>query len=299
MALNLTAILGTIQDFTGDYDSTSETLFTRFINMAYRDVWSAHEWEERKASAWVVTAAPYTTGTVSLTQGADAVTGVGTVFPSTADTTPWRFGASYSTPWYVVSARGGDTALTLAEDFTETTLAASNYVLYANTFSMPAAAEKVRYVLVMQPGYTNPDPITKRTMDEMATMPVELGIPSSWCVGGNDSNGYLTVQVAPIPDGIYRMHVHYLKKITELSTGTDEPFLEERRRDLIIERALWHAYRFKGDNRAADQLVIYQRRLAEAISNETQSDSSPQFKRFDSGGGDVLITYAFPAEEGS
>ena len=297
MALNLNAIISMMQDLTGDYDDTSKKLFVRFVNMAYRDVWSDFEWPERRADTWVRTYAPYVTGTVSITQDAAAITGVGTVFPATVASVPWRFGKSYSDPWYVVSARGGDTTLTLAENYTETTLSGAGYVLYANVFSLPANAEEVRYVTLHKSGYTNPDPITKRTMDELAVLPSRVGVPTEWCVGSNDSSGYLTIQLGTVPDAIYRLHVFYLKKITELVNLTDVPLLEERRRDLILERAMWHAYRFRNDSpKAADQLVLYERRLGEAIFKEKQSSASPQFQTFDSQPDDPLFNYTWPAE---
>lgn len=56
--------------------------------------------------------APYSTGTVSVSIGSTSLTGSGTVFPSNVVGQPIRI--DNNSPFSVISARGGDTALTLA-----------------------------------------------------------------------------------------------------------------------------------------------------------------------------------------
>ena len=54
----------------------------RALNHAAETVWRSFPWRERKAAAYVNTVAPYTTGTVTVTNASTTVAGVGTTFTS-------------------------------------------------------------------------------------------------------------------------------------------------------------------------------------------------------------------------
>lgn len=298
MALTLANIRATLQGMIGDRTSETETLLDRFINMAGADVWSAYEWPERWGESWLTTLAPYDTGTVDLTKASPNVTGNGTVFPAAAATTPYRLALSYTDAWYTVKTRTSDTALVLDENYSAETAAATDYVLYANKYSLGATVETIRHILLMESGYTNPHALTRRRLDEIAALGNTIGAPMNWAFDGLDASGYLTIRLQPIPDEVYRILVRYLTAYTVLVNDGDTPVLVERRRDLIIERALWHAYRLRSEPaKAADQLILYKRRLGEAISDEPPVGTAPSFRRFDDQLTGYWINYNFPAVE--
>lgn len=90
----------------------------------------AHEWSFLKPLAQLTTVAPYTTGTITIVDG--AVTGSGTVFPANATSRVlWVNGREYT-----VATRGGDTSLTL-DDTTVDADAGTSYSLVQIDYDLP------------------------------------------------------------------------------------------------------------------------------------------------------------------
>jgi hypothetical protein len=115
----------------------------RAINMALYDMHLGMEykypWAERAGR--LITQAQYTTGTCSITKGATALTGSGTLW-NTANSfgvnnvrANGKFIIGGLTP-YVVSSISSDTALTLSSRFTESTITAGTYVYFEDEYDL-------------------------------------------------------------------------------------------------------------------------------------------------------------------
>jgi len=89
----------------------------------------------------------YTTGTVSITNGAAAVTGVGTVFPSNSVGRSIRFDSDGF--WYPITVRTNNTALTIGRNYEGTTVAGGTYKI-GTVLALPSDANELIAYLVIQ-----------------------------------------------------------------------------------------------------------------------------------------------------
>src|SRR5262245_13005919 len=81
------------------------------VNRAYRKVLDSGEWSGLRKEAEFVVPAPYTTGTVTVTQGSPTVIGAGTTWTSAMEGR--QFFVGNIAPYYTISSVGGVGTLTL------------------------------------------------------------------------------------------------------------------------------------------------------------------------------------------
>lgn len=93
----------------------------------------------------------YSTGTVSVTNGATAVTGTDTVW--TSDHVGWKIMFAGSEHWYTVEAVGSNTSITLVEDFYEDTLTDATYTLYQDEYDVPSDFDRLKSLENMDTDY--------------------------------------------------------------------------------------------------------------------------------------------------
>src|ERR1017187_185187 len=93
-------------------DATNQSNVQRWINYTQQDICSRWPWTFLLGRESLVTVKDYCTGTVSVNSANTAVTGLGTTFSATVDTT-YFIQFSGANDWYQVSLNGGATALTL------------------------------------------------------------------------------------------------------------------------------------------------------------------------------------------
>lgn len=295
---DLAALRRAIQKQIGSFSPSDLVEIDRYINWANHDVENDGEWPELWETEWLVTVAPEEDGTIAITNGLKAVVGTGTAFPADSATLPRWLAKSYTDPPYEVDTRSDATNLTIKEAWSEDTETASPFVLYCDRYSLGATVKEIRSMRMMVSGWTNPKSITQAEIDEIAALPHTTGYPTRWAFDGYDSNGYSVVKLSPVPDGVYRIRVRYKYETKPLTDPTHKPMLIESRRDLIFEKALWWAFRLRGDSgKAADQEAIYQRRLMKELGGGKASNPSVRMRRTD----DFIdrrpiVTYKWPAE---
>jgi hypothetical protein len=298
MDTDLAALRLAIQKQIGDFTPSGLVEIDRYINWANHDVENESEWPELWDTEWLVTVAPEETGTIAITNGLKAVTGTGTTFPADSASLPRWLAKSYTDPPYEVGTYTSGTDIDLVEAWTEDTETASPFVLYGDRYSLGATVKKIRSMRMMVSGWTNPKSIMQAEFDDLVSLPMRTGYPERWAFDGYDASGYSVVKLSPVPDGVYRIRVRFMFETKPLTDPTHVPMLIESRRDLIFEKALWWAFRLRGDSgKAADQIGIYQRRLMQELSGGAASTPSVRMKRTD----DTLdrrpmVTYRFPAE---
>lgn len=142
----LTVTRGTLKTFLrANYFDKLDTIATarteRCIEDGLRMVGRAREWAHQISDAPVNAIAPYSTGTVSVSNGSTSVTGSGTVFPSNVVTANAYIEFNGEKNWYQIEARGGDTALTLKDAYSNrdgTALSGATYTIVYPLYELPA-----------------------------------------------------------------------------------------------------------------------------------------------------------------
>lgn len=235
MALTFAQAKTILLNNLGEDDTATDTFAGQCLNMAQRDVARAHKWSELYTRAFVNTVDDYSTGTVTVTNDSATVTGSGTVFPSAAASSSYRFARSVGSQWYTVSARGGDTSLTLAQNYVGATAAGAAYVLYKNVYSLVSTADRVEAMWVHDgTSVTELEEVpSEKWLFDFGHFPTGLGKPTCFMTVERDSSGYIQVLLGPqAPDAIYRCEYLYRKSITD-----DSLVLSEALTDLVICRA--------------------------------------------------------------
>lgn len=137
-----TDLLNRIRAATGV--TATNTIADRYLNIGLQDLHLHKQWWWAERRAVIVTKPAYSTGMVTVTQGATSVTGA-----STAWTTADAFGNNPATVGdkitlgsvgdvYVVDAVGGALALTLASRYTGADLSAGSYTIFQDEYAVAA-----------------------------------------------------------------------------------------------------------------------------------------------------------------
>lgn len=302
-----------LQDRVLNQLGTSETadrnLVKDYLNEAGRDIWRQYPWHERKTWAWASCVAPYTTGTISTTKASTSVTGSGTVFPAASATRPYKFASGYGEPWYEVSARGGDTALTLDRVWNTTSLSGSGYVLFDDRVWLASDCETLltKEVWITNTG-TGQMIRMHHSADSEQPWPMGAGVPW-WFVLTEDvdevtsagTTTYKRIRLGPVaPDDIYAIRYAYLKKWTDLSSDSDTPALNEALVDLMVEGALHRAYKeepWRDTDLAERSEMAYGRLLAKEIQRaRDEYPNTVRLRSFDEPpGGGTAISWTLPS----
>ena len=274
MATDFQTLYGDAQKFLKDSSSVGLVMIKKFINRAYRDAWVRFPWPERHAQAFLAMTAPYTTGTVTVTNGLTTVTGSGTTFPSYGAGTV-KFALSINGEWYGVATRDSATQLTLDRNYLGDTAAGVTYIVYRDIYTL---ASDVGSLLSLQlgahkAGWGASQPVDRATAEGEWGFPTTLGTPTKYVLHDRAS-GVFRVRLGPeVPDDDnFAIRYSYLKDITELSGTADEPLFHEDRRDLILYGALSQAYAMHGRiSESQGAAVTFERLLAQAWASDKSS----------------------------
>ena len=234
-------VLGFLGVTSGSGVSALRTRVKRFLNRAASDMWNRYPWKERKNTRFFQTLAPYTTGTLTTTQGSASVTGSGTTWVSAH--TGMKIAASFDGPWYVFTRTGATTG-TLDRDWVEASLSGSAYVLYQDRYSLSTSAEAIlgREMVLHRQGYGSLGRIGRVDGEEVYPFPAGAGTPTWWTLQ-DVSGGAMRVRLGhAYPDAVYSVRYGCLDKYTEMSGDSDECVIPERFRHILIHGALREAY---------------------------------------------------------
>lgn len=180
------------------------------LNLAYSSILRERRWQGLLQARTLVTAAPYTTGTIDLTQASTSVTGTGTAFSSSM-VGRWLQVAGSNELYSVASVESG-TALTLDRVFAETTAAAAGFSIWQDTYTLD---DEIREVLSVEfPGLLQPVEGTSQDgLRRFCPLPSTLGAPRLWAPYHDEPDAFDGVQIrritlAPAPDGVYGLRVN-------------------------------------------------------------------------------------------
>lgn len=278
-------------------DNTADTLtrIKRALNRAQSDFWYAKPWNFRRATGFVSTSAPYSTGTIDITQGAGAVTGSGTTWVAGHST--MKIATAYNAPWYIFTRTGGTTG-TIDRNLVEASLSGSAYVIYQDLLTLSSSAEQILTadILTHSTGAVSLARIARHDAEGNWPMPLGAGTPT-WWAHHDYSSGNIRIRVGPlVPDSAFSIRYGYLSRVTDLSGDSDESGVPERWRHIITYGALRELYMLYNRPDLADQKAGQFAGAIEAAwaNQQTEVPTAGMIAGFDQPMGDLWHRVVLP-----
>ena len=231
------------------------------INAVYRDVCNKYDWSFLEKRTVVNTAPKITAGgtnvlgvtgpdSVSVTMGSMSVTFSSAIPVAAGSLTGWVMtipGASQDgLAVYRIAGHtiGSDTA-TLDGQFTDVTNPTASYVLYLDTYELPADVGK----LLQVKRYGERLPVSLVGKNKMADWKIiddAEGKPELVSMIDHQTTGDPTTArmlvVHPYPDKMYRMEVLYKEQLNTELSGINQPFIPDEWREVIWYGTMARAY---------------------------------------------------------
>ncbi len=254
----------------------------RYINSALHDMHTnpaqLMPWAIRRGV--LLTNAPYSTGTISITTATSrtAVTGSGTLWNTDSNNFGFnnvRVGGKIklgsTSDVYEVSAVSSDTALTLATRYTGSTLSGQSYQYFEDEYALAADFWRISDLRLFSSDLNIPlvGPMEFRRMNVRNDT---VGRPRYAAIIEISPSGSAAVRprvvLSPVPDAVYSIPYAYATtnlavtsagvEQAALSATTDEPIVPLRYRHAIVLNALYHWYRDpKDDTRSQEAKAEY------------------------------------------
>lgn len=214
------------------------TLLLAAMNMGGNRVWREKPWYGREVSTDLFMVAPYTTGTVSITQADTALTGVGTTW-TTAMTGRKIAVGGIGQPWYRFTRTGNTTGTIPTGGYAEETASASTYAIFDDELDLPTTAETIRGVWLYSPLYDGQlFQMTQTAMDNHLVT-ARNGTIYAWAPTLSTTAGTRRIRVLPIPNAIGRVRVEYVSAWTDVAAdGGTSQLGANRERAWILASAL-------------------------------------------------------------
>ena len=293
-----TELLNATREQTGL--SALNTIADRYINISLADMHHNHVYPWAVREAVLITQPSYSTGTVTITKGATALTGA-----STAWTTNNSFGVANArttgkivigsnTDVYEITTVGGATSITLASRFTGADVSAGSYTYFEDDYALASdffrPVDWRSFSTDRRIGIVQQREFYARFARNSTT-----GKPTCATLVDKPFSGSTArvqrVRFAPAPDDAYSIPYRYITTSlassstgtaqTELTADTDEPIIPLRYRHLLLTNALYHWFLYrKNDTRAAEVRAEYDRLKAklDADTGLTESRARIEFR---------------------
>jgi hypothetical protein len=245
------------------------------VNRVHQEEVENHAWQRLKITTALNTVAPVTTGTVSINQGATAVTGSGTAFAAgdvgkyiriDGDHTPLK-----------VTAYSSATAITVGTAWAKANVSAVAYSLFPLRYALPATAQSVNWIARGRPLIeTTIDDLTASDPDRLST----ADQATHWAPAEQGSTDLYQVELWPVASAPVAYMVEYLKGHTALSADGDTPLVPS---GVIENKAMYDCtmalFLKTGEQKfmaaAASFWSRYQSELTEAIIRDRKRYGAP------------------------
>lgn len=241
-----------------------------YINVALQDIHLGFDyklpWCEQNDI--LRTKAPYSTGTVSISQGSTTVTGSGTAW-----NTNNAFGVANTVSYgkllisgqdipYIVGTVASDTSLSIRNAYIGSTVSGSEYRYFEDEYTLAAAFLRPVDYRIFSPAM-GISLISRNEFRRRYPVITVSGRPKVGCiiegfVSGTNFTRNRKLLLYPYPDQEYLIPYSYISTVlattsvgsplSALSSDTDEPVMPLRYRHAIIFHALSHWYRDRKDD---------------------------------------------------
>ena len=293
-----TGLMNAVRSDTSQSATISQA--KRAINVALQDVHLGFDykfpWAER--SAFLLTQAQYSTGTVTVTQGSTTLTGASTAWNTNNAFSVKNMRANGkiriagSLSPYTISSVSTDTAAVLSSKFTESDVSAETYEYYEDEYDL--AADFLRPVDAQRFSDESEIAIISRT-EFRRRFPTNSvpGTPRVACIIDYAPSGNTTpirrVRFSQPPSTAINIPYSYITSYlavssagvaqAQLSADTDEPIVPLRYRHALLFHALYHWYRDKkDDSRSAEAKGEYTDIMLRASADVEVGGKRPQLQ---------------------
>jgi len=248
----------------GITDDDVKDVAKQALNDVQNEICQAYNFSWLYSDSSFITVKPYETGTVTVTEGSKTVTGVGTTF--TSSMVGRKFVCENAT--YEISAFVSTTELTLLTNYAGVG-GSFTYKIYQDEYSLASDTEDV--LSMRQENY--PYKIEKvgiEVLDRYYPQRTSFGYPYFYSIIGEDDDGYMKVAFYPIPNQARNIYYRYKKRVTEMTSDSDEPIIPLRYRWVLAKGALYITA--KHLEMGGDYEREYRQGIAQLISADKKND---------------------------
>lgn len=249
-------------------------LLRQFVNNSYSRALAAHDWSELRGAGGFYLDAPYTTGTVTVTEGSDQVVGAGTAW-TVADHQNLQLVVGSIGPFYdITSVDAGTQTLTLSRPYSGATTAGAAYSIQLIYVVAPSDFMHFTFFADMGQDWWPLDrQMTQETLDVYdprrrlsVSRPVQLvnTLPSPF----TSTLGRPRYELWPRPTGAVSYFFRYVRKLALLSDDADT-IIYPMRGDVIREGAMADLALWPGTKDAPNP--YYQPEVAQAHDQRFQA----------------------------
>lgn len=236
----------------------------------------AHEWSFIKPTTTLTVNAPYSTGTVAVTNGSAIVTGTGTVFPSWAASGVIKVAGGVP---YTIATRDSNTQVTLDVVYAGTTASLQKYELSQEDYDLPDSFGHIEGSLTYQPNLRWPPIqivgeghlVQMRQAYDGSTGTVRYAairpksVPASATVGQR-----FQVLFFPGPDASYVLNYRYAILPDKLTSSNAMPYGGAALVEALLEACLSVAEERLNDTRGV-HYQAFMERLSAAIAFDSRN----------------------------
>lgn len=230
-------VLNRTQNTSVDADRLA--LVKTFVNNRHKEILAFRSWPFLQSTFTLNLVAPYSTGTITGTNGSVTVTGTGTSF--VAGHAGWILAPTAGNEWYEVLSVPNGTTLTLKTPIATDNFTNVSYWLYQLRYAMPTdfrvpTTGVVNFWTVPPLDFVGMRTIMKRLTQLYFDYPREMSL---------DYNGTTTPQMVFYPPAVKAAMIKgiYIRSVADLAADADAIVIPEPYRRAIVEGALADLYR--------------------------------------------------------
>lgn len=236
--MNLTAMIARVANETGLDATNDATVITAWLNQAYQQLSGAFDWPWLLTNSTMQTEADITSGTATVSAGGTSVTL--SVAPAASVATNYMIQFTDSTDdWYIITVNNTPfTTATINVPYVgASNYTAGAYIIRRVFYTTPTGTDRI---INMRQTITDIEipAIDVRDYDRILPDPQNTGTPVYYYLTGMSSSGLWQVGFDPIPSAVINIQVRAYKKITELSSGSDEPLIPIKWHNILVFMAL-------------------------------------------------------------
>lgn len=187
-------------------------ILQNFINERYRRIARRIPWQSMKIQDVIATVAEYTTGTVSVALGSDAIVGTGTIWTSAMSGRSIRFGNDDAYYEFTYESSGVGS---LDRDYEGTSDTDVTYSIWKNVFALASDCRDLLSIRSMSGG-RDLDQVSMEELDEMDPKRTLTGNPIRYALHMDDRSTPRNqqVEVHPIPTEVTALPYWYIQDPT-------------------------------------------------------------------------------------
>lgn len=277
---------GEVTDGTSSYENSA----LLYVNSVYRAILAgANEFDVDCGEPWIWAqaaspqllklSAPYTTGTISLTN--NSTTGTFSSAPSES-LTGWYIKLDAGRDWYQISAHtAAMTSFTLDQAYIEDT-GSGNFKAVKTDYALSSTATRlVAPMVCYRDNMTAMGDVERGQIYEIdlntmirkfPRMLMNASVPDKYCVIGQSSTDTLTVRFNSYPTEAMRVEIPYVAVAADLTDSANStPLIPFGFREVLVHGACYYLMLDKSDNKAESELSIARAKLKALVNHNRKS----------------------------